>query len=873
MKKNIAKPLVKKYSAEYWKSQILQSNRRYEKFIKSAEESIRVFNSVKNIESLKDAPRRLNVWWYCVNTLLPAYYSSTPKAEVNLRKRAGSISYELGSVILERNTQYVMDCNFDFDKVGYNAALQFLLTGQAVLWAKYVPQFKKVFQEIAVIRDPSGTLLSGNGTPYEGDLTNFTEAGNNILISSVEVEQKVSEKAVIEVVQYSDYRCSDARNESEIEWQAKRAYLDRSQAEAIFGEEKAAELNYDSIPEVNKQEAAKQEIKFEGKAEIWEIWCEASGKIYWIQTGNQKSLIEEAEPPIKFEKFYPCSVIRQTQDPDSVIPVSDYTHTKDQILEVERLTTRIHALTQAIRPNFAYDAAMTDIIEQLFQDDLKGIGVKNWPSNKGRGGLQGAIEFLPVEQFVNVLNTLQQARQQALQQLYETLKVSDLLRGTSEQYKSATANRLESQWSSLGLIVRQNMFCKFISDAITHLGTIIAEQFDEERILDVGDADRLIAETIIIPPAPPMAFPPQPMPNSGGPIEEPEGMPEAPEEMEAQMPYNPEAQIEQMEAEIIGILRDTKKRNYRIQIASDSMVAIDQAQQQQEGQVLIQTAGAFFDQMRGLVDQYPPLIEFSISLFQNMIKRFKGGKELDGIFTKALQQIGEIAKAKEEAAKQPPPPDPKTLEIQGRMQIAQIESQARVQAVQMEMQDKAVKNQLAAQEQQLKMQRDQLEAQLAVQKQQTEEFFKQQELALAQQEIQVKQSAVQVDMLKVQASAQSESDKALIKQESSQMQHILEIQKLELEQMRIRLSESEKLMEERRLASEQQLERIRLQMEQVAQPKIMNMGNITGRKKSGKIITDDNGNPTAIEITEQPEVKVQRITLDEEGNPSGIEIE
>ena len=92
--------------------------------------------------------------------------------------------------------------------------------------------------------------------------------------------------------------------------------------------------------------------------------------------------------------------------------------------------------------------------------------------------------------------------------------------------------------------------------------------------------------------------------------------------------------------------------------------------------------------------------------------------------------------------------------------------------------------------------------------------------------------------------------------------------------MRMRLSESEKLMEERRLASENQLERIRLQMEAINQsPKLMSMGGMTGRKKSGKIITDDNGNPTAIEITEQPEVKVQRITLDEEGNPNGIELD
>jgi len=872
MKQKTIRPLVKKYSPRWWKSQITQADRRYEKFIKSADESIKVFNGVKEIETLKDAPRRLNVWWYCVNTLLPAYYSSTPKAEVNLRKRAGGLPYELGSVILERNTQYSMDCHFSFDKVGYNAALQFLLTGQAVLWARYAPKFEKVFQEIAVIRDPSGVLIQGDGTPYEGDTEDFSEATNGILVSSVEVEQKVSEKAILEVVQFSDYRCSDARNEAEIEWQARRAFLGREEATDLFGEEKADKLNYDSIPEVNKRDASRQDEKFEGKAEIWEIWCEATNKVYWIQTANEDVLIEETEPPIKFEGFYPCSVIRQTQDPNSVIPVSDYSHVKDQILEVERLTTRIHALTQAVRPNFLYDAAMGDYLEQLFQDDLKGIGVTGWTANKGRGGLQGGMEFLPVEQFVNVLNTLQQNRQAALQQLYETLKVSDLLRGTSEQYKSATANRLESAWSSLGLIVRQNMFCKFISDAIMHLGTIIAEQFDEETILDVGDADRLISETLPTPqPQMPPAQPEIPLP--GEPIEEPEGMPEAPEGMEAQMPGNPEAEIERIEAEIISILRDSKERNYRIQIASDSMVAIDQQQQQQEGTVLLQAAGGFFDQMRGLVEQYPPLAQFSLALFQNFIKRFKGGKEVDGLFSKAFKEIEAIAKAKEEAAKQPPPPDPKTLEIQGRMQIAQVESQARLQATQMEMQDKAVKNQLAYQDQQLKMQRDQLESQLRVQEQQFKEYMEQQRLAIDQQEVQVKAQAVQVDMLKVQSSAQTEADKNLIKQETQQMAHILEIQRLELENMRIKLSESEKLMEERRLASEQALERVRLQMEQVNTPKLMSMGGMTGRKKSGKIITDDNGNPTAIEITEQPEVKVQRITLDEEGNPSGIELE
>jgi hypothetical protein len=868
MKVKTPRPLVKKYSPDWWKKQIIESDKRFEKFIRAADESIKVFNGQKEIETLKDAPRRLNVWWYCTNTLLPAYYSSTPKAEVDLRKRSGGTSYELGSVVLERNTQYSMDCNFDFDKVGYNAALQFLLAGQAVLWARYEPKFEKVYQEIAVIRDPSGALFTGDGKPYDGDVEDLKESSPGILIASVEVEQKVNERAILDVVQYSDYRCSDARNESEIEWQAKRAYLDRSEAEALFGEEKANTLNYNSVPETLKKEYSRdrESTKLEGKAEIWEIWCEKTNRVYWLQTDNDNPIIDEQEPSIKFEKFYPCTVIRQTQDPNSIIPVSDYTHVRDQILEIERLTTRIHALTQAIRPNFIYDASVGDTVEQLFQDDLKGIGVTNWQSQRNRGGLAGSLEFLPVDNFVNVLKELQGNRQNALQQLYETLKVSDLLRGTSEQYKSATANRLENQWSSLGLIVRQNMFCKFISDAISHLGAIIAEQFDEQRILEIADADALIEPTIFIPQPPP-------------PPPAPEGMPPemAPPPMMPPQP-DPIALIEEQKVEIISILRDNKRRNYRIQIASDSMVAIDQQQQQQEGTMLMQTAGAFFDQMRGLVEQYPPLAQFSLALFQNMIKRFKGGKELDGIFTKAFKQIEEIAKAKEEAAKQPPPPDPVMQEMQARMQIAQIESQTRLQQAQMEAQDRAVKNQIEIQNQQLKMQRDQLDAQLEVQDQQFKEYMEQQKLAIAQQEVQVKAQAVQVDMLKVQSSAQSEADKALIKQESSQMQHILEIQKLELEQMRIRLSESEKLMEERRLASEQQLERIRISMDQLAtKPAQVETQTVQPEKKRRKkistIISDEQGNPVGIEVTEEPDKRVGKLITDEQGNVLGMEME
>ena len=827
--------VIKRFSGSYWKSQINLALERRKKFIEAAEESIRVYNAQRDVGIMRDTERRLNVWWYCVNTLLPAYYSSTPKAEVTLRKRSGGTLHEASAVILERNIQYQMDMEFNFDQVGYTAALQFLLTGQAVLWARYAFESEVQKQEMILFQNADGSLVDSDNETYEGPTDILTAGPGNTLIVPIDVEVKEDERAILETVQYNDYICSDARNESEVEWRGRRAYLNRSQAVNLFGEEIGNKLKFDSFPEAIKKDFNRDREKYEGKAEVYEVWCYESGQVYWLQMTGEKSLLMESEPPIEFEKFYPCCVIAQSQDPDSVIPVSDYSHVKDQILEIERLTTRIHAVTQAIRTNGTYDSAIGSQIEQLMVGDLKMIPTINWPSYKARGGLQNSIEFMPIAPFVEARGTLQAARQVALSQLYETLKVSDLLRGTSAEYKTATANRLENAWSSLGLVVRQNMFTKFISDGIGNLGVIVTTMFEKTKIMNVADASQILLPLVPeAPPAPPL-----------DPNIPPEMQPPPPP------PIDPNMMVVGMEEEIMALYRDDDQFNYRIQIASDSMVAIDQAQDQAEGAQLMSTCGEFFNQMKALIEQYPPLLEFSIQLFQNVIKRFKGGKELDGIFTKALKKVGEISAAREEAAKQPPPPDPKTLEIQGRMQIAQIEAQARLQAAQMEMTDARDKNMLSYQESQLKTQRDQVDSQLKIQAQQFNEYVKQQELGLGQQELQIKSNAVQVDMLKVQAMSASDANKQAIQQETNRMSQILDIQKLELENMRVRLAESEKLMEERRLNNEQELERVRMTMQNMqmprqseTQPLVINNIIPKASKRVGRVTMDELGNPS-----------------------------
>jgi len=734
-----------KYSSRYWADQITQRLDDHKKFWEAAKQSIDVYNTTHKID---DVERRMNCWWSLVNTMLPAYYSSTPKAEVSLKKKAGSSLYTLAGTILERNVQHEMDDGFDFDQVGLDSALQYLLTGIGVLWARYEPNISTKSVKIGLIKSATGQILDASGKPYEGK--EEPQEGEHGLFIERECECKEDEGAVLDVVNYDDYLVSDARNQGEIEWRARRAWLSEEEALETFGADIADELSFDSFPENIAKNRDKRD-KMDGKAELWEIYCEEAGKVFWCQVKGSDSILQSGEPPIEFEGFYPCVEIRSYTDPLSVIPRSDYEHVKDQILEVERLTTRIAAVTQAIRTNFAYDSTLKEL-EDFMTGDLKGVPVVNWPSYKGRGGLANSMEFMNVQPYVQALEVLQNAREVAWNKLCESLKCSDLLRGQTDPTKTATANRLENAWSSLGLIVRQNQFANFIGGAIGKLGTIIAQQFSPEHLLMAADADDLI----------------NPISN-GDPM-----------------------QAAQIKQDVLAIIKNESEMCYRIQIASDSMVALNERQERQDAADLIQSAGAFFQQMQQMIEQYPPLSTFGMQLFQYVIRRYRGGKELEPIFMDALTKMTQIAQQKQDAAAQQPP-DPKIIEQQTRMQIAQMESQ-----------DAHQKNMLEAQALQTK-------SQLEMQAQQFEQFMKGKELELKAQEVNIALMTAQADIADKATRAGLEDKKLTteatlsalqmhIDKQMSQVDAMIKQQEANTKELASKLHAWEKINEERRLA-------------------------------------------------------------------------
>lgn len=722
---------IEKYSTKYWNSEITNAESRLKDFWEHANRSIKVYNTQHKYDTVE---RRLNVWWYVVNTMLPAYYSSTPKSQVELRKRSGNEIFQFTCTILERNVQYAIDEYFDFDYTALSSALQFLLTGRAVLCPRYEAKIDEVQSEIALIRTPDGQIIDGQGQPFEGDLSEFQQSESGLMTMTQTTKEIVDQCCYLDLLHVHDYLESDGRSEAEITWRSRRAFMNEEKVKDKWGSKFAKELNYNSFPEaIEKNERTNRDL-YNGKAELFEIWCEESGKVYWFHRKGEKSIIESGDPPIKYEGFYPFVKIDSSIDPNSTIPTSDYTHCEDQILFIERLTTRMQALTQAVRTNFAYDSTMKEL-EDLLIGDLRGIPVTSWPAYKSRGGLGASIEMLNTDPYIKSLQVLAETRAAALQQLYETLKASDLLRGVSEPTKTATANRLENQWSSLGLIVRQNQFANFIGEALDKLGTVIASQFSADRIFRIADADQMLSQ-----------FVQDPM------------------------------QLQATKQQIEQILRDDKERCYRIKIASDSMVALDQRQERQDGADLMASAGGFFDQMKGLIEQYPPMAPFCIQLFQNVVRRYRGGKEIEPIFTQAMGTVSQMAQQKmAQAAQQPPTPG--VIEAQARVQIAQIESQ-----------DSHQKNMIEMQNMQLKAQTEAAKLQFDAQAQLKEFELKAQEL--------------QLKLMEIRTNAATAINEGEVTKRAQDIDAMMKQMELEIEAVKAKFQAFESVAEERRLAKE-----------------------------------------------------------------------
>ena len=446
------------------------------------------------------------------------------------------------------------------------------------------------------------------------------------------------EQTPVDYVHWRDFGHNSARTWDEVSCVWRKVYMTRPMLKERFPEDKFDDLwkriPLDASPDEPRTKMTEGVTK---RGLIYEVWDKEEKCVYWISKSMGK-ILDKREDPLQLEEFFPCpEPIFSTLTNESLVPVPDFTLYQDQANELDTLSDRIKGLVDAMKVRGFYDAANADLGRLFTEGDNNTlIPVKNYAAFAEKGGLGGAVEFVDLTPIANALNMAYQAMGQVKQQIYDITGISDIVRGASNANETATAQQIKGQYATLRLKTYQDEVARFASQILKIKAQIICQHFQPETIMKIGGAELL------------------------SPVDQ------------------------QLVPQAIELLKDSPMRTFRIEIATDSMLYADEAQEKADRVEFLQATSSFIEKAIQGAQAVPELTPLLMDLLKFGVQGFRVGRTLEGEFDTFAD--AEKEKQMQVAANpQPPAPDPEVIKAQAEQQKMQMEAQIK----QMEMQAEA----------------------------------------------------------------------------------------------------------------------------------------------------------------------------------------
>lgn len=635
-----------------WSKQVTAYNKTFKPWLKRMDKVVRRYRDERKLLGDSDTEvtdvdqnisgGKYNILYSNTSVLQPAIYSKTPQPVVSRRYADKDPIARTASEILQRCLATTIEN--DFDNVMFQCRDDYLFGGRGQAWVRYEVKWGD-----EALQDPL------TGTDAMDD--------NNEPMYAVDAEY-----ACIDYVEARDFAHTPVRKWKDVTWVGRRHYLTKDEATKLVGAEKAALLNYKEhttkpgAAGVDRNVGTLDGIR---KAEVWEIWDKLTRTVlFWSDSDETKEdILKEQPATLEFKDFFPCpQPCYGITTNGSLVPVPYFAEYQDQANELDTLTTRMDNLLGACKVAGLYDSSMGVDIVGLFQSyELQMQPVDNlaakYAEKGGKNGLESIVMFTPVEVFARVYDQLRTAREQVKRDTDEITGISDIIRGYSAPNATATAEQIKSNYATLRLDRMKGEMARFARDCIRLLAEIISESFKPETIIEMS------------------------------------GVMYMPDDFKASAP------------QAIELLKNDKQRTFRVDIETDSTVAMDEMQEKSDRLEFLNTMATFLEGALKIGQEAPELAPLLKESIMFAVRSFKAGRSMEGNFEQALDAM--VNKSKE-AAKQPPKPDPKMIEAQQNAQLAQQKAQ----------QDGQLKQAQAAQSAQLaqaKAQQDQQTAQVKAQ--------------------------------------------------------------------------------------------------------------------------------------------------------------
>jgi hypothetical protein len=666
-----------------WMDAIRLAEKEEEGWRKCADDTVKVYRQEKKNdgESYSSGDRKFNILHANVETLLPALYNSTPIADVRRRYDDKNPTGKQVADILERCLGYSVD-SYDFDNRMRHAVSDMELAGRGVTRVRYMP--------------------------YVGE------------------DDEVSfEEAACEHVAWKHFRRGPGRVWDDTPWIAFELFLSRDEllklAPKIGGK-----INLDAtMAGADDKKNGENPPEIFKRAKVWEIWDKTQRKVIFFAESYKDGPIREEQDPLGLLEFFPVPrPLYAVETSDSLVPVVPYELYKDQAEELERVSQRIMALTEAMKARGVYDGRAEEISKLSDSDDNTLIAITNVATFADGSKLADKIHYWPIDVIVAALEKLYVAREQIKQTIYEITGIADILRGQTDANETLGAQELKAQWGSLRIQRKQNEIARYARDLFRIKAEIIATKFSWETITLMTGLD----------------FPPEAMKQQAAQQAQmqqpgPDGQPQpVPPEIEELLKKPSREEVEQM-------LRSDAIRGFNIDIESDSTIRADLTRKQQNMNLFLQGTAQYAAAMGPIVmaPQFQALAPAVIEVFSAFARNFKLGKQAED----ALDAVADDAKAQMENP-QPPPEDPS-------VQVEKLKAQNEAQKMQAEQAMAKEKHQMEMEMMQAKLAFEERKLQMQEQKMQLDMQMHQQKLAIDQQnaerdaQMQERQASLQME--------------------------------------------------------------------------------------------------------------------------------
>ena len=541
-------------------------------------------------------------------------------------------------------------------------------------------------------------------------VTEDVEQGENAVLEQIDYEC-----APTDYVHWKDFGHSTARTWEEVSQVWRWVYMTKEALIERFGEEAAAKIPLDQGPE--PLNAYNESKKTYNRAKICELWDKETLKVYWFCKGLPQ-IIDVRDDPLELEGFFPCGrPLYATLTSDSLVPVPDFVLYQDQAMELDILSDRIDGLVKALRVRGVYDASQPALQRLMTEGDNNAlIPVDKWMAFSEKGGLKGSIDLLPLDTLATALLQCYQARQDIKGQIYEITGIADIIRGQTAASETATAQQIKGQYAGLRLRSMQEDVALFASNLIRLKAQVMATKFQPQTILAYAAAQQM------------------------------------------------SPQDQQLIPQAIELLKDRPLRNFRIDIAADSLVMLDENQNKQERMEFLQAFGGFLQQALPVAQASPPMVPMMVELMKFGIQAFKQSRPLEGALDQALDQMQQMAgqpNPEAQAAQQAAQAEQQKAQVAMQLEQAKIQASQQVEAAKLQLEQAK-----ATAEQQLEQARLQLEQAKAAADQQRAQFEAQVAAQAQEQQAQFDRwkaeldAATKIMVAHISASSSSEGEAA-----------------------------------------------------------------------------------------------------------------